>query len=163
MGLCHYLAPQCIDLNLTGATKEELLRNATAFLAKSQELGDVEPLFAMIWDREQSASTFLPMGVAVPHARYAGVDEIKLAICLIKNGFPNTDDPSLPPVFVVCIFVSPTKATEFSAHLKLLSQIAGVFEDTEFTDKLLTAKTPEEAFRMLQQRERSLIPTAQAT
>jgi mannitol/fructose-specific phosphotransferase system IIA component (Ntr-type) len=162
MGLCHYLAPQCIELALTGATKEELLKNATAFLAQSNGLGDPAPLFSMIWDREQSASTFLPMGIAVPHARYAGVDEIKLAICLMKDGFPNTDDPTLPPIQVVCIFLSPTKQTEFSAHLKLLSQIAAVFEDAEFTEKLVKAKTPDEAFHMLQQRERSLIPTAQA-
>lgn len=162
MGLCHYLAPQCIDLTLTGATKEELFKNATAFLAQSNGLGDPAPFFTMIWDREQSASTFLPMGIAVPHARYSGVDEIKLAIGLMKNGFPNIDDPTLPAIQVVCIFVSPTKETEFSAHLKLLSQIAAVFEDPEFTEKLVNAKTADEAFHMLQQRERSLIPTAQA-
>lgn len=163
MGLCHYLAPQCICLDLKGATKEDLLRDATAFLAGSQELGDPAPLFALIWDREQSASTFLPMGVAVPHARVSGLDEIKLALCLVQSGFPNTEDPALPPTHVICIFVSPAKETEFSAHLKLLSQIAAVFEDTDFTEKLLKAKTPVEAFHMLQQRERSLIPAAKAT
>lgn len=163
MGLCHYLAPQCICLDLKGGTKEDLLRNATTFLANSQELSDPAPLFAMIWDREQSASTFLPMGVAVPHARVSGLDEIKLALCLVQAGFPNTEDPALPPTHVICIFVSPAKETEFSAHLKLLSQIAAVFEDLNFTEKLLKAKTQDEAFRLLQQRERSLIPTAQAT
>lgn len=163
MGLCHYLAPECICLDLKGATKEDLLRNATAFLAESQELGDPAKLFALIWDREMSASTFLPMGVAVPHARVSGLDEIKLAICLLQDGFPNTDDPALPPAQVICIFVSPAKEAEFSAHLKLLSQIAAVFEDTDFTDHLLKAKTQSEAFRLLQQRERSLIPTAKAT
>lgn len=163
MGLCHYLAPHCICLDLKGATKEELLRNATAFLADSQELGDPVSLFALIWDREQSASTFLPMGVAVPHARIADLDEIKLALCLIQAGFPGAEDPALPPTHVVCIFVSPAKQTEFSAHLKLLSQIAAVFEDTDFTESLLKAKTQSEAFHLLQQRERSLIPTAQAS
>lgn len=160
MGLCHYLAPQCIALNLNGATKEDLLKNATAFLAKSNNLGDPAPLFSMIWDREQSASTFLPMGIAVPHARYSGVEEIKLSICLLKHAFPNPDDPALLPIQVFCIFVSPTKESEFSAHLKLLSQIAAVFEDTEFTEKLVKSKTADEAFHMLQQRERSLIPVS---
>lgn len=163
MGLCHYLAPQCICLDLKGATKEELLRNATAFLASSQELGDPAPLFSLIWDRELSASTFLPMGVAVPHARVKDLDEIKLALCLLQKGFPNEEEPELPPNHVICIFVSPAKETEFSAHLKLLSQIAAVFEDTDFTEKLLKAKTQLEAFHMLQQRERSLIPAAKAT
>lgn len=162
MGLCHYLAPQSICLDLAGATKEELLRNATDFLAQSQGLGDPTPLFSLIWDREQSASTFLPMGVGVPHARIGGLDEIKLAICFIQKGFPNTESPGLPPTNILCIFVSPARETEFSAHLKLLSQIAAVFEDTDFTEKLLRAKTPDEAFHMLQQRERSLIPTTQA-
>lgn len=163
MGLCHYLSPHCICLDIKGAAKEDLLRNATAFLADSQELGDPAPLFALIWDREQSASTFLPMGVAVPHARIADLDEIKLALCFFQAGFPNIEDPALPPTNVICIFVSPAKETEFSAHLKLLSQIAAVFEDTNFTEKLLKAKTQDEAFHLLQQRERSLIPTAKAT
>lgn len=163
MGLCHYLAPQSICLDLQGATKEALLENATAFLANAQGLGDPAPLFALIWDREQSASTFLPMGVAVPHARVAGLDEIKLAVCLLQKGLPNTDDSSLPPCHVICVFISPSKETEFASHLKLLSQIAAVFEDPDFMEKLLKAKTTDEAFHLLQQRERSLIPAAKAT
>lgn len=162
MGLCHYLAPQSICLDLQGATKEELLRSATTFLANAYSLGDPEALFALIWDREQSASTFLPMGVAVPHARISGLDEIKLAICLVKHGIANTDDVSLPNTHVICVFVSPAKETEFASHLKLLSQIAATFEDPDFMVKLLKATTADDAFHLLQQRERSLIPTAKA-
>ncbi|PIR20725.1 MAG: hypothetical protein COV45_04000 [Deltaproteobacteria bacterium CG11_big_fil_rev_8_21_14_0_20_47_16] len=163
MGLCHYLVPHNIMLNLEGTSKEDLLRKATDFLAESNGLKDPQQLFTLIWDREQSASTFLPMGVAVPHARVVGLDEIKLAICLMPKGLDNSDDPTLPQTHVICIFISPARETEFSAHLKLLSQIAALFEDGEFMDKLLKAKTQDEAFHLMQQRERSLIPTANAT
>jgi PTS system nitrogen regulatory IIA component len=162
MGLCHYLSPHTILLDLQGDTKEDLLHKATDFLAESNGLQDPKQLFSLIWDREQSASTFLPMGVAVPHARVVGLTEIKLSLCLVRHGIPNPEDPSLPATHVICIFVSPAKETEFAAHLKLLAQIAGVFEDGEFTQHLLETKTPDEAFHMLQQRERSLIPPAQA-
>lgn len=156
MGLCHYLSPACISLSITGDTKEALLKNATEFLASANNLPDPNAIFALIWDRERSASTFLPMGVAVPHARITGIDDIKMVMCLIPNGFPNVDDPELPPIHVVCAFVSPNKETAFAAHLKVLSQIAAVFEDAEFTNRLATSLTPEAAFSLLQQHERCM-------
>lgn len=156
MSLCHYLSPQYITLSLAGDTKEALLKTATAFLAQSHDLGDPAALFSLIWEREQSASTFLPMGVAVPHARIAGIDDIKMVLCLIPAGFPNPDDPEMPPTHVICTFVSPTKETAFTAHLKLLSQIAALFEDPAFIDQLLMCKNSEAAFTLIQHHERAI-------
>lgn len=140
---------------LTGTTKEEILGQLVDSVVEKCDLKHPKKLLKAILDREASSSTFLPTGIAIPHARIADVDEIKLVMGVMPEGFKEADDSN--PVRLFFLFFSPIKDVEFGRHLKLLSKIASVFRDPEFIDKVAAAKTPEAIFSLIQHKERETL------
>ncbi|MBI4126070.1 MAG: PTS sugar transporter subunit IIA [Deltaproteobacteria bacterium] len=156
MQLSHYMTPQSIVVPLAGTTKDQVLKELVEELARRKNIPDAGRLLASIKDREDSASTFLPMGVAVPHARVAVVDEMTMITGVAPAGVQ--DDPKQSPLTarIFCLFLSPTAEKEFGKHLKLLARIAAVFSDPKLVDDIAVLTTPHDIFARIQKRERQI-------
>ena len=156
MQLSHYLTQQSIIVPLQATSKEAAISELVDELAKFTGIPNKEKLLAAIDDREKSASTFLPMGVAVPHARVEGVKDISMVVGVCKNAIKDTygDTPLSANVF--CLFLSPTQEKEFGNHLKLLARIAAIFSNPDFVHEIAEIDSPSEVFTRIQKRERQL-------
>lgn len=154
MILCHYLTPKSIVIMdpSSSSTKEDILSKLVHTLAEQNNLKDHKKLLKEILDREAKGSTFLPTGIAIPHARIPDVSEITLVMGVIPEGFRESEDAN--PTHLILLFFSPVKDVEFGRHLKLLSKIAAVFRDPEFVRQVATTKTPEDIFSLMQRKER---------
>ncbi len=102
-------------------------------------------VFRALWRREQSGSTGLGHGIAIPHARIAGMNEpIVLFMCTkhpIAFGAPDHKPVSL--LFVILI---PEHAT--AEHLQILATVSEMFSDRDFRDRLTAAREPEAIWRL---------------
>lgn len=158
MQLSHYITPDEIIVPLKGTTKEDVYRELVKHLSKQNKLEDVEDnLIEAIFERETSNSTFLPIGVAVPHARVADINDIVLVIGVTPNPILDTAPDAAPiEAHVFCLFFSPIEEKEFGRHLKLLSRIAAVFSDANLVPELAGMKSPLEIFERIQLRERQI-------
>ena len=156
MQLTHYLSHQSIIIPLHGATKHEVLDELVDRVSDKLGIENKERLLDVIEEREECASTFLPMGVAVPHARVPEVQDITMVVGVARNAIADTwgDNPLKANIF--CLFLSPTEEKEFGNHLKLLARIAAVFSDPNFVNELSQVDSCDEFFSRIQGRERQI-------
>lgn len=154
MILCHYLSPDTIVCPLAGSTKKDIIEQLAALLVQEHRLKHGDKILDAIMAREKAGSTFLPIGVAMPHARFSGIDEIKMVLGIIPEGMQESFEGESYPIYVVALFISPTSEQDFGRHLKLLARIAAVFHDVGMVKRLASVGSADEAFKLLQRFER---------
>lgn len=155
MALTYYLQPRHIVAPLKSTTKEDAIKELVLHLAKEHGLKSEKELLKLVTERESCASTFLPMGVAVPHARTDDVKDIVMALGTSQNGIVDTAEIPIT-AYVIILFFSPVKEKEFGRHLKLLARVAAMFSDPSFARELAGLSSAEEIFARLQHKESKL-------
>lgn len=87
-------------------TREELIRELVRRLAANHpELGPAAPLADAVLAREAVSATILAPGVALPHARIAGLPRLHVAIATSAAGIPFAADR--PPARLVILMLVP--------------------------------------------------------
>src|SRR6266542_7014725 len=86
--------------------------------------------------REKLGSTGLGQGIAIPHGRIKGLAEAQGAFVRPRQPIP-FDAPDGKPVGQVFVLLVPEHATE--EHLQLLSELAEMFSERSFRDRLVVA------------------------
>lgn len=155
MMLCHYITPLRTIYMDGSKGKNAILKELTEKLAADLKLKDPKDLLNLIMEREEKGSTFLPTGIAIPHARTTDVDEIQLMMGIIPGGVKESSDAI--PTYIIFLILSPQREKTFGLHLKLLARISGIFRDPEFVQKLANEKDADKVFALLQHKERELI------
>lgn len=156
MQLCLYLTPELIVCPLRGTSKEEIIRELALHLAVHKGIADAEGLFTAAMEREHTGSTFLPSGVAIPHARVADMNDIAVVMGIAPQPVHDENGTSALTAQIFCLFFSPTDDKEFGRHLKLLARISAIFCDTDFIEHIGSLANPRAVFEALQKRERTL-------
>jgi len=132
----HWLCPREIALDLDVHGKTEVLAAVAKALKGSCRI-EVEPIFRALCRREQAASTGVGNGLAIPHARVAGIDEPVTMFARTRSPirFGGPDGKPVSEFFV--ILVPAEGATE--THLQLLGAVAELFSDPKFRATLAAA------------------------
>ncbi|CAB0568267.1 PTS system fructose subfamily transporter subunit IIC [Corynebacterium diphtheriae] len=99
---------------------------------------DVDTLIADTPAREESGSTALPQGVAIPHCRTSAVAHPVIAFASLSKQV--LFDGSQNPVDLVFLIVVPLNAKR--AHLKILSTLARALINQSAAASLRAATTP---------------------
>jgi mannitol/fructose-specific phosphotransferase system IIA component (Ntr-type) len=105
-------------------------------LAADQYVTDADRLVAEIMRRETEGSTSLGSGLAIPHARFDSVREVRLAAATLVEPVPGTD-PEVPPVDVVILLVGPREDPR--QMLRILARLARLVKRPGFLDELRAA------------------------
>ena len=91
--------------------------------------------------REQSVSTGMEAGIAVPHAAVAGLPQMILGMAVIPEGLEFESLDGQPATVVVMILVPKS---EKLAHLQTLTEVARRLSGRDFRQQLLQASSGEE-------------------
>ncbi|HLX27288.1 MAG TPA: PTS sugar transporter subunit IIA [Casimicrobiaceae bacterium] len=97
--------------------------------------------------REKLGSTGLGQGIAIPHGRIAGLREAMGAFARLQAPIA-FDAPDGKPVDTIFVLLVPEHATD--RHLQLLSELAQMFSERAFRERLVHAPDPgalAQAFR----------------
>jgi PTS system nitrogen regulatory IIA component len=86
--------------------------------------------------REKLGSTGLGQGIAIPHGRIRGLQQAQGAFVRLEQPIP-FDAPDSKPVAQVFVLLVPEHATE--QHLQLLSELAQMFSDRSFRERIASA------------------------
>ena len=155
MQLCHYLTPQAILIPVKGKSKPDLLRQLVSALTELHHLKQPKRILHAIVEREKVGSTFLSIGVAMPHARLNGIDEIKMVMGVVPEGIEEVIGDRPYRITIIFLFISPLTEKEFGRHLKLLAQIAALFREEHLVHAITKCTTPKAVFDLLQRTERA--------
>ncbi len=118
------------------SSKKRVLEQAARLLAGNAAEPSQEHIFECLLERERLGSTGLAGGVALPHARIHGIDDTRGAFVRLRAPV-EFDAMDGQPVDLVFALLVPEDATE--AHLQLLAQLAGMFNDPDLRQKLRQA------------------------
>lgn len=125
-----------INLNSKAGNAEAILAELGRLMAVTP--AESEQFHHALLDREQTGSTALGNGVAVPHARVAGVAEIRAAFVRTQKALSfAAPDGELVDLFFGLIV--PVHAN--TEHLELLAEIAELLSEPDALDRLRRAKS----------------------
>ena len=105
-------------------------------------------VFDSLFAREKLGSTGLGQGVAIPHGRIKGLKEALGVLVRMKQAIP-FDAPDGQPVGLIFVLLVPDRATD--VHLQILSELAQMFSDKVFRERLLAAPGAPELHQLITQ------------
>jgi len=139
-----------INLSVKARSKKRLLEKAATLLAKAGDELSSEQIFEQLLERERLGSTGLSGGVALPHARMAGVASARGAFIRLEKpvDFDAIDGQPVDLAFALAV---PENANQ--EHLNLLAQLAGLLGDPAFCGRLRKAQSADEVFTLMTQED----------
>lgn len=144
--ITNLLTLECINLNLKGQTKQEIIDEMVEILYQGGKLNDKEEYKKAILAREAQSSTGLEEGIAIPHAKTSAVKIPSIAFGLSKNG---VDYESLDGEPSKLFFMIAAPANASDTHIEILSKLTTMLLDDEIREKLLEVKTEQEVIDIL--------------
>lgn len=108
--------------------------------------GDRDAVLSSLRQREETMSTGIGLGIAIPHASSPCVKEVIAAFGRSKVGIEFDSLDNAPVKFIV-LFIVPKD--EFQTHLRTLAAIAKFLNDSAVREKLGTAASAEEILAIL--------------
>src|SRR5262247_2621408 len=130
--------------DLAASSKKRLFEQLGLLFEKQHGIARAA-VFESLFAREKLGSTGLGQGVAIPHGRIKGLKDALGALVRLKQAIP-FDAPDGQPVSLIFVLLVPDRATD--AHLQILSELAQMFSDRTFRERLLAAPTAAELHQM---------------
>ena len=139
--LTSLIAESSIRLDSHASDRLDAVRQCGQALLEAGAV-DASYIDAML-QREQSVSTFVGEGVAIPHGTLAGKEAVKQDALVVLR-FPDGVDWDGNDVRV-CVGI----AAAGGGHIALLSQLAEILLDPEKAEQLRSATTAEQVYSLL--------------
>lgn len=158
MRITELLDPQRIVLGAKAADKAAAIHTMTGLLSAGDCLRDPVQYEQDVLAREAQGSTGVGGGVAIPHAKSAGVRCPALAAMTLCE---DLEYGSLDGAPVRLLFQIAVPDTDANLHVAVLADLARLLMDEDFCTQLLDAKTPEEFLSVISRRETPAAPDAE--
>lgn len=136
----------CINIDLKGQTKSEIIDEMVDILYNNGKLNDREEYKKEILKRESQSSTGMEEGIAIPHGKTDAVKIPTVAIGISKKG---VDYESLDGKPSHLFFMIAAPANSNNSHIELLSKITTLLLEDDIREALINAKSKEEVLDIL--------------
>lgn len=134
--IAKLLSPENVLVGLEASSKKRVFEQAGILFENRNGIAR-SLVFDALFAREKLGSTGLGQGIAIPHGRIKGLKEARGAFLRLATPV-QFDAPDGKPVNSIFVLLVPEAATEH--HLQLLSELAQMFSDKTFRERLAAAK-----------------------
>ncbi len=141
------LSEDLVRLGSHGRTKDEAIRELVGLLRTAGRVGDPDPVEDAIWQREETYSTGVGFGVAIPHCKSESVRATSIAVASYTAGVEWQSLDGSPVHMAILIAVSASDPGE--THLKTIAGLSRKLMDDEFRASLLAARSAAEVVKLL--------------
>lgn len=135
------LQRDAIILDMKAATKEAALRELAGVAATLCGRFTEETLYNVLLERETVGSTGVGNGVAIPHGKIDGLDEILLCFGRSRTGI-NFDAIDNRPAHLFVLLLSP--ANKAGEYLQTLAAVSRILKQQDKRQQLLDSTTRED-------------------
>ncbi len=150
MLLTQILKKSSVLVPLKSTDKEDVITELVDVLAINGLLKDRDAVLESVLMREQTRSTGIGSGIAIPHGKSKGIDELAMAIGIAKNSI-DFDSIDSKGVFIVVMLVSPSGQT--GPHIQALAKISRLMLDEAFRNQLQNAANSDDLYEMIRSKE----------
>ena len=144
--LKNMITENCINLDLKGTDKSEIIEELVEILDAAGKLNDKEEYKKEILKREAQSSTGLEEGIAIPHAKTHAVKVPSIAFGLSKTGV-NYESLDGEPSKLFFMIAAPANASD--THIEILSKLTTTLLDDEVRESLLNVTSSKEVIEIL--------------
>ena len=150
MKITELLKKEFILEQLKAKSKQEVLAELAGVFVKGKIKFDSGAMLRVLMEREKLGSTGIGDGVAIPHGKLAGLDEILVAFGRSREGiaFEALDGK---PVHLFFLLMAPENSA--GQHLKALAKISRMLKDGGFRKKLLEAQMHDDLVRVITEKD----------
>lgn len=151
MDVSDLVSPQAIVPQLRVAGKKQLLQELANRIAPMSGLAP-RVVFEALLERERLGATGVGSGIAIPHAKLAGLDRIYGLFARLSEpvDFDAIDDQ---PVDLVFLLIVPEAAG--ADHLKALARISRLLRNQQTCEKLRAAEDASAIYALLTEAQAS--------
>ena len=151
MQILDFLSVESIKLSIESKNKKDAIKELVEVLVKSGKVKDKKKMIQTLMEREELGSTGIGQGIAIPHGKSDTVSDLAAAFGVSADGV-SFDSLDGEPVNIFFLLVAPEGAA--GAHLKDLARISSLLKDKYFRKSLLSAQSPEEVIKIIQEEEK---------
>jgi len=140
------IKPDRILPTLTAYAKKDALHEISAAIAeKCEGMGEAQ-IYNALQDRETLGSTGVGDGIAVPHAKMAGLDKIQVFFTRSIKGVPFEAQDNRP-VHLFFVMLAPLNAS--TSYLATLARLSRFLKSETVKSRLLLVETQQELYEIL--------------
>jgi len=149
MELREFFSEDVINLELQGASKDEILKELISLLNLNEKSEGI--LYKMLKRRENLGSTGIGRGIAIPHCRSLVVNRLRVAFGRKMTGidFKAIDDR---PVSYFFLIVAPPLEVS-NQYLPVLGKIAQLCRESDVPDRLAKIEVPGDFLKLLDEKQ----------
>lgn len=136
---------QLVELNLTAATREQVIELLARKLEQDQRLTDKASYIQTVMEREALFSTAVAEGVAIPHGKSTAVDIPSIAMARLVSPVSWTGGESVQFVFLLAV----PDAEAGDMHLRILAKLSRQLMSEDFLAQLAVAEEKENVVALI--------------
>ena len=150
MNLTKILHSNCVRSPLKGKDKESVIVELVDALNDEGLLLDRDVVLDAVLVREQTRSTGIGSGIAIPHGKCKAVKELVMAMGISAEGV-DFDSVDGKPVTIIVLIASPVDQT--GPHIQALARISRLMLDENFKQSLEKCTNPEDVYELISNKE----------
>jgi nitrogen PTS system EIIA component len=145
MDIASFLSPNAVIAASTAASKRQVLQEVAVQAAELTDLTEREVLHALL-ARERLGSTAVGNGIAIPHARFAGLENLRAIFVRLQRPV-DFEAPDDKPVELLFAMLAPADAN--AEHLRAMARVSRLLRDKHCCEKIRQAVTAEVIYNLL--------------
>lgn len=147
MNLLDILTPECIKTPLAATDKRGVIDELVELLGAQGKVSDVNSLKEAVWQREQTRTTGIGHGLAIPHGKCGAMNELAMAIGRPAEPL-DFEAIDAKPVRLIVLLASPPDRT--SDHIQALARVSRLMTMEDFREQIYHADSPEAIYELLE-------------
>jgi fructose-specific phosphotransferase system IIA component len=150
MVLTRILQQRCIKVPVLSRDKQSVITELVDLLNANKLLHDRDVALQSVLAREQTRSTGIGGRIAIPHGKSNAVNDLVVGMGIAHKPI-EFDSIDGRPVTIIILLISAIDKT--GPHIQALATISRLMLDEEFKQRLEMAGSPQEAYKLLQEKE----------
>jgi PTS system nitrogen regulatory IIA component len=146
MKITDILDEASIIQDLCSTSKKGVLEELSDVLVEGGKLPDRDKVVEVLLDREKLGSTGIGDGIAIPHGKMKGIEDLVTSFGRSTKGI-NFESIDNKPTHLFFLLVAPENSA--GIHLKALARISRLLKDPSFRRRLMEAKDRRDLFAII--------------
>ena len=152
MNITDILKKEFVIEKLESRTKREVLTELSEIFFRGNIKVDYDTMVEVLLEREKLGSTGIGGGIAIPHGKLAGLENLIVSFGRSKDGI-DFDSMDGKPVHIFFLLMAPENSA--GQHLKVLAKISRMLKDNSFKTDLMKAASAEDLYRTITEKDKT--------
>ena len=154
MDITDLIKKEFIIEELKSKTKKEVLLELSEVFLQGDVTVNCDAMVEVLLDREKLGSTGIGDGIAIPHGKLPGLENLIVSFGRTIEGI-DFDSLDGKPVHIFFLLMAPENSA--GQHLKALAKISRMLKEDVFRKELMEAKTSDEIYSLIDKKDKAYI------